>query len=136
LVEAGSVAGMTPGQIQKTHEIPTKYSNHALSSAQSGMRGGLKKELGIVRGSGFSGEHFHVVFFLLSLLKFILSSLFSSIAVLQSHSILHSIAEDASYNSSTDPDWEAGLSNQVSVLGMGNDDYSYDTRTVRGHSMI
>jgi len=62
LVEAGSVAGMTPGQIQKTHEAYAKYANSTLASALSGLRGKLKKELDVMRGSGSSGELLHVVF--------------------------------------------------------------------------
>jgi len=69
-------------------------------------------------------------------LKFILSLLFFDFTVLKSHSNLRSIAEDASYNSAMDPDWEAELSDNVSALGMEDDEYSFDTITDGGYSHV
>jgi len=59
-----------------------------------------------------------------------------SFAVLRTHSNLRSIAEDASYNSAMDPDWEAELSNNVSALEMEDDEYSFDTITDGGYSPV
>jgi len=58
LVEAGSEAGMTAGQIQKKHEQFDKYTNSTLGSALTALKNKLSKEVDVARESGSSGNHY------------------------------------------------------------------------------
>jgi hypothetical protein len=58
------------------------------------------------------------------------------VSVINTFSNLHSIAEDGTYISAEDPDYDSDdLTEAISELGMADDEYSYDTVTTGYHSM-